>query len=512
MTRSNNSRSCGDRHCASSDHCALVEAFLAQSAKPSAGAKSAARHFLRWAHDRRIALEGLSTDAVDRFERHRCRCGRYSRAQLRDPAYIACARRFVRHLECTGVIAVPDGVAPLDDHLATFGVKLAGHGYSASVHAGRLSQARHFAEWLFQSRIPVSAISDATVERFVAHDCRCGIRTKRGRLVEGTGAAHRRRGALGFVRYLREQQVIHAAALPGTAASDPRLEAFVDWLRRERGATGETIRRYRHEAGRWLNALGPESVNYDAASIRSIVLGQGPERSRASIRMTVTVLRSFLRFMVSHGVCAPSLINAVPPATRRKLATLPRTIPVETVERIIASCSAGTPVEVRDRAIILLLARMGLRAGDVWQLRLTDVDWRTGRLRLHGKSRRTVMLPLPQDAGDALLAYIEQARPITATDRVFLRVQAPFTPLRSASEIAGIVARVLHRGGFSGLPTGSHVFRHSLASAWLRDGSDLDHIGVALRHASRDTTAIYAKIDVAMLQDVAQPWPGASSC
>jgi len=511
MSHSNNFHSYGSSHVASSDACALVESFLAQASGPSPLARSAARHFLRWARDQQIDLEDLSGDSVDRFARHRCRCGRYSPVELCNPTYVAHARRFVRHLECTGVIAVPDGVGPLDDHVATFGVTLAGLGYSPSVRAGRLSQAKHFAEWLFQSRIPKSVINDATVERFVTHDCRCGIRTKRGRLVDGTGTAHRRRGALGFVRYLREQQVIHAAALPGTTGCDPRLESFIDWLRRERGATGETIRRYRQEVARWLHAFGPDSANYDAATIRSIVLGQGPERSRASVRMTVTVLRSFLRFMVGHGMCAPSLIHAVPPATRRKLSIVPRAIPVETIERIIASCGTGTTVEVRDRAIILLLARMGLRAGDVWQLRLTDVDWRTGRLRLHGKSRRTVMLPLPQDAGDALLTYIEQARPIAATDRVFLRAQAPFTPLRAASEIAGIVARVLDRGGFSGLPTGSHVFRHSLASAWLRQGCDLDHIGIALRHASRDTTAIYAKIDVAMLQDVAQPWPGASS-
>jgi len=149
-----------------------------------------------------------------------------------------------------------------------------------------------------------------------------------------------------------------------------------------------------------------------------------------------------------------------------------------------------------------------LRAGDIWHLRLPDIDWRASRLRLRGKSRREVMMPMPQDVGDALLTYIEDVRPIAATDRVFLRIQAPFTPLRSSAEIAGIVSRILGRGGFTGLPTGTHVFRHSLASAWLRDGADLDQIGVALRHASRDTTAIYAKVDVGMLSEVAQPWPG----
>jgi integrase len=153
-----------------------------------------------------------------------------------------------------------------------------------------------------------------------------------------------------------------------------------------------------------------------------------------------------------------------------------------------------------------------LRASDVWQLRLADIDWLNGRLRLHGKQRRSVAMPLPQDVGDALLAYVDASRPVVAEERVFLRAQAPFTPLRSASEIAGIVARVLKRGGFTDVPTGAHMFRHSLATGLLRSGSNLDAIGTILRHRSPESTAIYAKVDIAMLTEVAQPWPGDASC
>ena len=249
--------------------------------------------------------------------------------------------------------------------------------------------------------------------------------------------------------------------------ADPRLADFATWLRRERGATSETIRRYKQELDRWLMKLGLEPKGFTATAVRSIVLGQGEDRSRSSVRMTITVLRTFLRFMIGQGLCAPTLLFAVPSGVRRKLSTVPRTIPISTIEEIVASCGTGTAVEVRDLAITLLLARMALRAGDIWQLRLSDIDWRASRLRLHGKSRRGVMMPLPQDVGDALLAYIEDARPLVASDRVFLRAQAPFTPFRSSAEIAGIVSRVLSRGGFVGLPTGAHVFRHSLASAWL---------------------------------------------
>lgn len=510
MTPPSNSRLSDYRGAVSEDH-ALIQNYLAQHPLLSAGALSAARHFLKWTAAHGIARANLDAAAVDRFARHRCRCGRYSPRPLRDPAYMTDVRRFLRYLESSGAVTVPVGVERLDKYLAGFVGQLEAVGYSKSAYAGRLSQARHFAEWILQSRIPAQEITDATIEQFAMHNCRCAIRTKQGRRVAGTGTGDRRRGARRFVDFLREHGVINPSTPPDTPEVDPRLDSFAQWLQRERGTTAETIRRYRQEAGRWIGALGVDPKHYNAAVIRSIVLDQGPERSRSSIRMTVTVLRAILRFTVSQGLCAPFLLHAVPPAIRRKLSTVPRTIPAATIEDIIASCGATTPVEIRDRAILLLLARMALRAGDVWRLRLSDIDWRAGRLRLHGKSRRGTMLPLPQDAGDALLAFIENARPVVSTDRVFLRTQAPFTPLRSSAEIAGIVARILKRGGFSGLPTGAHVFRHSLASAWLRDGADLDQIGIALRHASRETTAIYTKVDVEMLAGIAQPWPGAAS-
>lgn len=298
----------------------------------------------------------------------------------------------------------------------------------------------------------------------------------------------------------------------GCAPEDARLTAYQIWLERDHGATDATTRRYVGEALRWLPTLGADPAGYTAATIRSIVLEQEPARSRASVRMTATVLRSFLRFTASTGGCPATLARAVPPAIRRRLATLPRYTAPTTIEAIVASCGTATPVGVRDRAIILLLARLGLRAADVWRLRLADVDWHNGRLRLHGKQRRSVAMPLPQDVGDALLAYVEGSRPVIAEERVFLRAQAPFTPFRSASEIAGIVARVLKRGGFTDLPTGSHMFRHSLATGLLRAGSNLDAIGAVLRHRSPESTAIYAKVDVAMLMGVAQPWPGDASC
>ena len=506
MTSSSNSHPGGTTAAGATVNQSLVSGYLADNPNLSAGALSAARHLLRWATDRQLTISDLDATAVDRFARHRCRCGRYSSAQLRNPNYMTDARRFLRYLEDSGHAAIPDEVARLSQHLSGYSACLAAKGYSKVTFSSRMSQARHFAEWALRLRIPAFRIDDDLIEQFAEHDCQCGIKTKRGKRVKGTGNKDRHRGACAFVAFLREEGLISVAVATEVPA-DPRLANFATWLRRERGATSETIRRYRQELGRWLMKFGLEPQGFTATAIRSIVLDQGEDRSRSSVRMTITVLRTFLRFMIGQGLCAPSLLFAVPSGVRRKLSTVPRTIPASTIEEIVASCGTGAGVDVRDRAIILLLARMALRAGDIWQLRLTDIDWRASRLRLHGKSRRGVMMPLPQDVGDALLAYIEGPRPMAASDRVFLRAQAPFTPFRSSAEIAGIVSRVLSRGGFVGLPTGAHVFRHSLASAWLREGADLDQIGVALRHASRDTTAIYAKVDINMLAAVAQAWP-----
>ena len=176
---------------------------------------------------------------------------------------------------------------------------------------------------------------------------------------------------------------------------------------------------------------------------------------------------------------------------------------------MIVSCNVTTPVGLRDRAILLLLARLALRAGDVVHLRLSDLDWENARVRVCGKSRREAGLPLPQDAGDAVLDYIEHARPRIGDDRVFLTVRAPYRPFTSSNAITDIVIQALKRAGMHDVkPKGAYLFRHSAATNLLRAGASLDVIGALLRHRSPDTTVIYAKTDRPMLLEVAQPWIG----
>ena len=473
---------------------------------------SAARHLLLWLHRRHIPVSSVDNAMIERFTHHKCRCPRYSLRELRTSDYASRVRRFVRFLEDCGKIPVPDDIPQISTYLAMFADHLRATGYSLDTQNRYRSQAEHLACWLRLSRIRWCDVEDSIIERFAQHVCHCPICRKRGKLSNPTGAKARRRGARHFINFLRDRGLIPPAGIAPESIEDPRLTAFRTWLKRHRGVTDETLRRYLYEVARWLPDLGSNLTTCDTATVRNIILDQPSHRSRKSIQVTTTVLRSYLRFLIAHGECRPELVHAVPPAPQQSLTVLPRYVSPDTIERIISSCDTTSSVGIRDRAILLLLARLGLRAGDVWQLRLTDIDWINARLRVHGKNRRSCNLPLPQDAGDAIVAYLEQVRPLVREARVFLRIQAPFRPFASSAEIAGIVARALKRTGINGIPSGAHLFRHSLATNMLRSGAGLDSVGTILCHSSLTTTAIYAKVDVTMLNKVAQPWPGDMPC
>jgi site-specific recombinase XerD len=471
--------------------------------------RSAAQHFLLWLKRRRVPIANVDAAAIDSFAKHRCHCPRYSAVQLRNPVYINRVRRFVRFLEDRGDISLVEGEPDIRQYLPRFAERLLSLGYCVDARRVYYSAAEHFTAFVRASRICWRDVDATVIDRFAEHRCSCALRRKSARLVD-RGAQKRRHGAHHFLDFLRENGAVPIAAAVST--EHPRLGAFRVWLKHHRGVTDAALERYFHEVQRWLPTLGLDPAAYDAAAIRNVVLSQSPSRSIASVRNTATVLRAYLRFLAARGECRAELAFAVPPVPRRRLAALPRYASAAVIERIIASCDVSKPSGLRDRAILLLLARLGLRAGDIRQLRIADIDWRNAVIRVCGKGRRGISLPLPQDAGDAVLDYIERARPVVAEDRVFLRVVAPFTTLAASTDIAGIVARAVKRAGVDGVPTGAHMFRHSLATAMLRSGASLEGVGAVLRHRSPNTTAIYAKVDVAMLLRVAQPWPGDAAC
>jgi len=216
----------------------------------------------------------------------------------------------------------------------------------------------------------------------------------------------------------------------------------------------------------------------------------------------------FLRFLIAEGQCAGGLDAAIPTVAHWRLASLPRYLPAKDVERLIASCDRASAVGRRDRAILLLLARLGLRAGDIAHLRLSDIDWKGASIQVCGKGRRQARLPLSQEVGQAIVAYLKKGRPRTNADTVFVSAVAPITPFASYCAVSSIVDRHLRCAGVVRPSRGAaHLLRHSLATSMLRQGTSLQDIAAILRHSSIETTQIYAKVDIPSLRQIAQTWP-----
>jgi len=224
-------------------------------------------------------------------------------------------------------------------------------------------------------------------------------------------------------------------------------------------------------------------------------------------------MRAFLRYLIAEGRCAAGLDACIPALAHWRLSSLPRYVQPEEVERVIASCSTTSSAGIRDRAILLLLARLGLRAGDILRLCLSDLDWQEATIRVVGKGRRQTLLPMTQEVGDAILAFINNGRHPIDNDTLFIRSRAPFGPFASHCAISMIVAEAMRRAGVRCPSRGAaHVLRHSVASSMLRQGASLQEIAGVLRHRSIATTEIYAKVDVVALREIARPWPEVTSC
>jgi site-specific recombinase XerD len=402
--------------------------------------------------------------------------------------------------------ALRDGPAgPLVDGFAQ---ALAHGGYAEITGRRHLRAAEHFLYWADRQGLPIRRLAAPALERFGRHlgRCRC----------PGYGHAGRGdvlHGARLFLRHLHRAGVIRLPVVECPGPDPPLLRAFGQWMRQHRGTAESTLVNYARPLRAFLRRLGAAPHTWEARSLRGFVLEASRTGGWARAKTCTTALRMFVRFLITEGRCAPGLEAAIPALAHWRLAALPRYLPPDDVERLIASCDPALPVGRRDRAILLLLARLGLRAGDIVQLRLADLDWHGAWIHVCGKGRRPTRLPLTQEVGQALAAYLQGGRPRTEAEAVFVRCRAPLAAFRSHCAVSAIVDRALRRAGVRRPSRGAaHLLRHSLATAMLRQGASLQDVAALLRHRSIETTQIYAKVDLPALQPIAQPWPEVPPC
>lgn len=329
--------------------------------------------------------------------------------------------------------------------------------------------------------------------------------------VKGGKTMRAPRGAAAlFIRYVREQGALPAPPKPPSPTEIwPILGAFRAWMRSQRGVTDSSLDTYQTTLVDLLKALGDDPKAFTAHAVRAFVLERAKPHGRGRAKTIATSTRAFLRFLVATGQCPAGRDHAVPRFANWQLASVPRFLAADDIERTIAACEGES--RLRDRAIVLLLARLGLRASEVANLKLTDIDWKNGRLAIAGKSRREEWLPLTQEVGDAIIAYIEQARPRLPTSQLFFTEFAPIRPL-TRTTVRCIVRRTLLRAGIRSVHRGAHLLRHSAATAMLRHGVSLSGVGTVLRHRSPAMTQHYAKVDFGLLSEIAQPWVGRLPC
>jgi integrase/recombinase XerD len=409
-------------------------------------------------------------------------------------------------MHSTSPIVVPGPLAPF---MAGFDAELARLGYPPDSAYGQLRLAAELSAWLASAGMGPAEVTAETLEVFLA-----------GRRAGGHSRGRTGRAFAPLVAYLRGLDAVPPGAGAGaeavaTAPEGQLLARYRSYLISERGLQERNCRGYVHLVRPFLAArviagtLDLESMT--SADVTGFLVQVSRGSPARTCQATATALRSLLRFLHLDGQVRATLLAAIPPVASWKLAGLPRGLEPAQVRALLASCDPGSAIGVRDHAILIMLARLGLRAAEVSGLLLDDIRWRSGQIVIRGKGHRHDILPLPPDADDALAGYLQTARPRNAVDRhLFIRAKAPLTGLTSTG-ITVIVAAAGRRAGVESATP--HRLRHTVATSTLRAGAGLGEVGQLLRHVSPMTTALYAETDLQALHPLARPWPagGAAS-
>lgn len=391
---------------------------------------------------------------------------------------------------------------PLAPYAPALGSELAALGYTRTSAANQLQLAAHLSRWLEARGAGGRDLTPELIGQFLLERRRSYAKL------------HTLRALAPAVGLLRRLGVVPLAppAAASTAPAEVLLEEFGRYLAGRRALTGPVVTAYLH----WARPFTREVLcaggvcragEVTAAEVSRFLAASLPAMSRKSAQMTACAVRSLLRFLHAEAVMPADLTGVVPPVASWRLSGLPRALPAGQVAALLGACDISSPAGRRDRAIILLMSRLGLRCAEVAGLLLDDIDWPGGTITVRGKSGRTDRMPLPADVGQALVAYLTAGRPAAGTRAVFVTATAPVTGLRPSS-VSCVVGRAADRAGLGTVH--GHRLRHSAATATLNAGASLEEVAQLLRHAGVATTVIYAKTDQARLARLARPWPTAA--
>lgn len=391
--------------------------------------------------------------------------------------------------------------SPLGSYLDLYAAEMRKDGYPRHTIEFQVRVIADFGHWLSKRRL---AATNVSLDLFQAY---LRARTRR-KCQTGMELSALRR----LLDLLVRAGIVQKSVPPVVTPADRLASEYCSYLRQERGLSSTTQSHYSAFVREFLRKrFGKGPV--DLSTLRAQVITGFVQRRASQIRsirvqLMTTALRSFLRFARFRGDISRDLAACVPAVANWKLSSIPRAIPAHQVKLLLDSINRKTGMGRRDYAILLLLARLGLRGGEITALTLEDLDWEEGLIRVRGKGGRFTQMPLPVDVGEAIADYLKGGRPNTNSRCVFLRVRAPIGGFQGITPICDIVRHALRRAGIDLPRKGAHQFRHGLACQMLQQGASLSEIGEILRHRSPQTTAIYAKVDLISLSTLALPWPG----
>jgi len=390
-------------------------------------------------------------------------------------------------------------VGPLAPYVDAYLKQIEQEGFLPSSAPMQMYAIARFSNWLHDRRLDLHQVNEATVERFLQRDP--------GIAHSGEVAPLRR-----LLAMLRKIEVTPAKPPEPGNCRQRFVDEYRRYLLQERGLAKTSLLNYVPFAEQLLTDRFSQS-NMDlseltARDVTKFLQVRARQLRPGRAKLLVTALRSFLRYLRHQGQISIDLAGCVPSVAAWSFSTVPKFLPAGTVQQILDHCDRNTPDGKRNYAVLLLLARLGLRACEIVALSLNDIDWDSGRITIRGKGGRWAQLPLPVDVGKAIAIYLQTGRPRCICRQVFLRHRAPIRGFAHSITVSTIVRRALIRAGIDSVRKGAHLFRHTLATDLLRKGVSLDEIGELLRHRSPNTTALYAKVDLTALRALALPWPG----